>query len=215
VFARGVHDEAAPAAPDIQVAIARLHLHGLADGLELSSLRRLQRFARIAKNCAGVDHAFAEEGTVEIIAAIINGLHLVAISAWTMAEFLTQELAEVELQIAPGEAKTEKLVAPEQYRLQVYREVEPLGDVRLVHLLHRQLPPAVGFAFARIAKAQYFFPGSPSRVVPVRPVHEVQERQHDAEERDRKPNQREQPIVWPECQRDGERQRAWNGQQDW
>ena len=67
-----MHEQGAPAAADVEVLVARLHLHVLADRVELASLRVLERLALVAEHAARVDHRLAEEPVVEVVSAVVD-----------------------------------------------------------------------------------------------------------------------------------------------
>ena len=71
VLARRVHDEAAPAAADVEQPLARLQLQLAADEVELRALRLLERLRPAREDRARVRHRRVEEEREELVADVV------------------------------------------------------------------------------------------------------------------------------------------------
>src|SRR5690606_33472823 len=100
-----VGDERPPTATDVQMSVPRLHVHVAAHRLELALLGRLQALVDVAKDAAGVHHGVAEEPIVEVVAAVVDVSDVSLVRLSTVAHVGAEELLEVELDVAPGEAE--------------------------------------------------------------------------------------------------------------
>ena len=74
VALRGVAQQRAPAAADVEQRFARPQPQLAAYQLELVPLRLLQRIRPVAKVCAGIDHLGIEEQRIELVARVVMEL---------------------------------------------------------------------------------------------------------------------------------------------
>ena len=80
VIPRGVTDERAPAAADVEKALARLQPQLAADHVELVVLRSREVIVRLAEIGAGVDHLGIEKELVERVREVVVVVNVLAVS---------------------------------------------------------------------------------------------------------------------------------------
>src|SRR5678815_4515171 len=76
VMPRGMHDERAPTAADVQESLALAKTQFATNQIELGFLRVVERVSRMLEIRARVDHAFVEPQTIEIVADVVVILDL-------------------------------------------------------------------------------------------------------------------------------------------
>eukprot|EP00123_Amoebidium_parasiticum_P022378 comp8624_c0_seq1/m.3914 comp8624_c0_seq1/g.3914 ORF comp8624_c0_seq1/g.3914 comp8624_c0_seq1/m.3914 type:complete len:454 (+) comp8624_c0_seq1:695-2056(+) len=133
----GVADQRAPAAANVEQSHAGLELQLLADGVHLALLCDLEGVILVCVHAAGVDHGGAQEPVVEVVAAVVHGLDLVAVHVLAVPQRLGDETEAEVLDVVPGEAEAEQLLAAVLEDLvHVPVDVDLFAEVGLVEHRH-------------------------------------------------------------------------------
>jgi hypothetical protein len=141
---RGELGKGSPATANIEQLLALLELDLLADNGELVVLELLKGLllVDIGDNARGVDHAWAQEPAVEVIAAVVVVADLLLILGASVHDDLWCELEENELEQAGGEAEAGPVGSVLHDLKAVAVELDIAVKVQVVEGLHWDLVAA-------------------------------------------------------------------------
>ena len=132
-----------PAAADVQEGVPRLDLELAADQVHLVVLGLLERVGGASEVSGGIHHALAQEGSEEVVAAVVVLPHDPAVLVLGVDRDLGDEVRERPDEVLPGQGVGDEEVAVAQEVAQVARDVDRPVEVRLVERGHRDLAPGV------------------------------------------------------------------------